>query len=339
MAAKTKTIRPVILTSPRCISPSNATMLMRSNGENERALLIRKIGARGVQSSAGVANEKKIEANPQEYECAFLESDANQLVVSFDVDFSAVGELSAVSDVDYRNWMASFVEKYREKTGFKELGFLYAWNLANGRFLWRNQRNAHKVEVKITLINENGQSGSEFSFIAGDISQTTPPDDNQELFAIRDYIADGLSGVRKFASIRVEAVVTGSYGREVFPSQSMIMDSGRSKLSKHLFCIEDVKGERRAGMHSQKIGNAIRTIDMWYAPNTLSPPIAVEVYGTVSSQAYAYRPAGNDFYTLIDAAKKAHDAKKDDLGALNDSDLHYVFAVLVRGGVFNSGKE
>jgi CRISPR-associated protein Csy3 len=90
-------------------------------------------------------------------------------------------------------------------------------------------------------------------------------------------------------------------------------------------------------MHSQKIGNALRTIDTWYPEfdDALIGPIAIEPYGAVTTLGKAFRSPKDkaDFYTLFD--KFALGEKL----ATKDQE-HYVMAVLVRGGVFGqSGKE
>ena len=92
-------------------------------------------------------------------------------------------------------------------------------------------------------------------------------------------------------------------------------------------------------MHSQKIGNALRTIDTWYPgcddfTNGIGP-IAIEPYGAVTNLGKAFRNPRDkaDFYTLFDNFAFG--------GKLADKNQeHYVMAVLVRGGVFGqSGKE
>jgi hypothetical protein len=57
-----------------------------------------------------------------------------------------------------------------------------------------------------------------------------------------------------------------------------------------------------AGIHSQKIGNALRTIDTWYPKGRRVGPIAVEPYGSVTTQGKAYRQPKDkqDFYNLLD---------------------------------------
>ncbi|WP_181443708.1 type I-F CRISPR-associated protein Cas7f/Csy3, partial [Legionella pneumophila] len=88
-----------------------------------------------------------------------------------------------------------------------------------------------------------------------------------------------------------------------------------------------------AAMHSQKIGNALRTIDTWYPefsdPVSSAGPIAIEPYGAVTNLGKAFRtPADKqDFYTFFDTW-----ARGGELSRVEDE--HYMMAVLVRGGVF-----
>jgi len=85
-------------------------------------------------------------------------------------------------------------------------------------------------------------------------------------------------------------------------------------------------------MHSQKIGNALRSIDTWYPAygneEESAGAIAIEPYGAVTNLGKAYRTPKDkqDFYTHFDAWARG--------GELSTNDQHYVMAVLVRGGVF-----
>jgi CRISPR-associated protein Csy3 len=89
-------------------------------------------------------------------------------------------------------------------------------------------------------------------------------------------------------------------------------------------------------MHSQKLGNALRTIDTWYPEYSLSNgPIAIEPYGAVTNLGKAYRNPKEkaDFYTLFDRYSMGEEFA-------NEDEANYVMAVLVRGGVFGqSGKD
>jgi CRISPR-associated protein Csy3 len=83
-------------------------------------------------------------------------------------------------------------------------------------------------------------------------------------------------------------------------------------------------------MHSEKIGNALRTIDSWYADNAKVGAIAVEPYGSVTTRGEAHRITKNDFYTLF--LKWLKD------GEIPVEQKHYVIATLIRGGVFGGNE-
>ena len=88
----------------------------------------------------------------------------------------------------------------------------------------------------------------------------------------------------------------------------------------------------KAAMHSQKIGNALRTIDTWYKDyDEVGTPIPAECYGAVTSRGLAYRANGDDFYKLFQKAMI-----KD--APLTEEEKLYVMAVLIRGGVFGMDK-
>ena len=131
--------------------------------------------------------------------------------------------------------------------------------------------------------------------------------------------------------LRVEACAYVGLGQEVYPSQELILDTGKTK-SKVLYVVDEKS--QQAGMHSQKIGNAIRTIDTWYSDDP-QMPIAVEPYGAVTTLGTAFRQPKQkmDFYSLFD-----NWVLKDKKPEIEQQ--HYVMAVLIRGGVFGaSGKE
>ena len=115
--------------------------------------------------------------------------------------------------------------------------------------------------------------------------------------------------------------------QEVYPSQELVLDKGKNEKSKILYSVNGC-----AAMHSQKIGNAIRSIDNWYPEfsnsQTGAGAIAVEPYGSVTNLGRAYRTPKDkqDFYTHFDKWARGD--------SINTEEEHYVLAVLVRGGVF-----
>lgn len=265
-------------------------------------------------------------ANLQRVDVAALPFDADTLKLCFTL--RVLGNLSSPSvcnDQDYQAALASVIDGYRRELGFGTLAARYAENLANGRFLWRNRVGAEGIAVHVTHNNHC------WEFAADDYNLrqfSKPAGDLAELAAV---IEEGLSG-KASVFLSIEAFVRLGAGQEVFPSQELILDSSRdSKKSKILYQTGGV-----AALHSQKIGNALRTIDDWYpqAPELELGPIAVEPYGSVTSKGKAYRQPMQkmDFYTLLD--NWVTKDKKPDAGQ-----QHFVMATLIRGGVFGAKGE
>lgn len=219
-------------------------------------------------------------------------------------------------------------KSYAEETGFAELSCRYAMNLANGRFLWRNRVGAEDIEIIVS--DEEDQKT--WKFLAYDYDLRDFNKGREEIGELAGYIADALCGRRESLHLTVTAYVKMGKGQEVYPSEELVLDKGSGNKSKILYQINET-----AALHSQKIGNALRTIDTWYPNYEESDmgPIAIEPYGAVTNLGRAYRVPHDkaDFYTLFDAWSTGTKPEREE-------DEHYVMAVLVRGGVFGvSGKD
>lgn len=220
------------------------------------------------------------------------------------------------------------VEDYIEESGFSELAHRYATNIASGRFFWRNRVGAEKVEVIVRI----KPSGETMTFNGYDYSLKNFDKHSPDLDQLSARIADALCGRISYLLLEIEACALMGHGQEVYPSEELILDKGNGKKSKVLYQVNGM-----AAMHSQKIGNALRTIDTWYPEYGMSGigPIAVEPYGAVTTLGKAFRSPKEkvDFYTLFDNWSTGTAPE-------NETDKDYVMAVLVRGGVFGaSGKE
>jgi CRISPR-associated protein Csy3 len=263
--------------------------------------------------------------NLQTVDVAALPADADTLKVQFTLRvLGGAGTPSACNSAAYQAKLMSTVHGYVQKNGFAELARRYAANLANGRFLWRNRAGAESVEVVVEQL-QGGQAVNTWTFDALSINMRALSDAVQikGLDELRQIIDKGLSG-SAHVLLRVTAFVRQGAGQEVFPSQELILDKANAGKSKTLYRVNDV-----AAIHSQKVGNAIRTIDTWYEGAAELGPIAVEPYGSVTTQGKAYRQPKQkmDFYTLLD-----NWMLKDQAPPVEQQ--HFVMAVLIRGGVF-----
>ena len=270
--------------------------------------------------------------NLQTVDVATLPSDSDTLKVSFTLRvLGGAGTPSACNNADYQRKLLDTVKGYVDACSFNELARRYASNLANGRFLWRNRLGAEQVEVQVAQL-VNGLPAKNWTFDALALSLRdfdAPSNATTELAQLGSLIASGLAGSHHVL-LQVTAFVRIGAGQEVFPSQELILDKEKSGKSKTLYIVNNI-----AAMHSQKVGNALRAIDTWYPESDQNGPIAVEPYGSVTTQGKAYRKPIDkmDFYSLLDGW-----LIKDKIPAPEQQ--HFVMATLIRGGVFgDAGKD
>ncbi|TBL73454.1 type I-F CRISPR-associated protein Csy3 [Obesumbacterium proteus] len=326
--AKTSVIKTAsVLAFERKLANSDAVMFSGNwQGNVWQPIQIQEKAVRGTISnrlkSALASDPAKLDAeiekaNLQRVDVAALPMDADTLKVMFTL--RVLGNLSTPSvcnDQEYQAALQEVVEGYIAEHGFAELAARYAENLANGRFLWRNRIGAEAIEVHVS----SGEQHWKFDAQNYSLREFSQP--KGDLKALAQVIEAGLRG-ESFALLTVNAFVHLGAGQEIFPSQELVLDSN-SKKSKVLYQVSDV-----AAMHSQKVGNALRTIDTWHPMVESLGAIAVEPYGSVTSRGVACRQPKDkmDFYTLLDKW-----VTKGEKPATEQQ--HYVMAVLIRGGVF-----
>ncbi|NIY47473.1 type I-F CRISPR-associated protein Csy3 [Cedecea colo] len=338
--AKATTIKTAsVLAFERKLANSDAVMFSGNwQGDSWQPVRIQEKAVRGTISNrlknALVSDPAKLDAeiqkaNLQRVDMAALPADADTLKMTFTL--RVLGNLatpSVCNDKTYQNALQETIEGYIAEHGFGELALRYATNLANGRFLWRNRVGAEHIQVIVTKKdNGNEKNNKTWTFNAHDFSlRNFEKRDN----AIQELAAEMEKGLKgdTFVLLNVEAFVRLGEGQEVFPSQELVLDSNSSK-SKVLYQVNDV-----AALHSQKVGNALRTIDTWHPQVESLGAIAVEPYGSVTSRGIACRQPKDkmDFYTLLD-----NWVTKGDKPAAEQQ--HYVMAVLIRGGVFGEKSE
>lgn len=334
-----------VLAFERKLDPSDGLMFSssweeRSDSEKHIPIAIREKSVRGTISNRLKAKEQdpaKLDAqienpNLQTVDVAALPSKHDTLVVRFTLRIlGGTGTPSACNNAAYQDRLKEVVDQYQKEHGFDELAQRYATNLANGRFLWRNRVGAEQAEVTINRITK-GERTEKWHFDAYELPMrdfSSEHAHSSDVKALADHIRAALSGEQNLLLEVVAAVRLGA-GQEIFPSQELVLDRGNRDKSKTLYQVDQV-----AGIHSQKLGNALRTIDTWYPKDDGRDvgPIAVEPYGSVTTQGTAFRQPKQkvDFYSLLDKWVLKDETPKQ------TGDQHFVMATLVRGGVFGEG--
>lgn len=280
-----------------------------------------------VQKDPAKLNAEVEKPNLQTVDVSALGTEQDTLKLHFTLKIlGGVERPSACNNATFSQSYKTAVKDYISREGARELGKRYAKNIANARFLWRNRVGAENIEVQVKALNK----GSEQSWVfdATKFSTRNFDFDDDQVNTLAERIATALSSNNDFLMLEISCFAKVGKAQEVYPSEELVLDKGKGKKSKVLYSVDGI-----AAMHSQKIGNALRTIDTWYPdfgdPETSAGPIAVEPYGAVTNLGKAFRTPKDkqDFYTFFDKF-----ARGEKLERIEDE--HYVMAVLVRGGVF-----
>ncbi len=282
-----------------------------------------------VKNDPAKLNAEVEKPNLQTVDTCALGVDQDTLKLHFTLKvLGGIHKPSACNNALFQQSYAKAAHGYSEREGFCELGRRYALNIANARALWRNRVGAETIEVVVRVLNEEREQS--WTFNAHDFSLRHFDNQNDQVDELATTIAKTLASVDDSLLLDIVCYAKVGLAQEVYPSEELVMDKGKGKKSKILYSYDE---NRKAAMHSQKLGNAIRTIDTWYPDfNDLehsAGPIAIEPYGAVTNLGRAFRTPKEhqDFYTFFDQW-----ALGETLSTVNDE--HYVMAVLVRGGVF-----
>ena len=346
---RTKITLPSVLAFEKKIVPSDGYFYAskwEEREEYERPLEIKEKSVRGVIGNydeklySGAKSDEKIEeevskANLQTVDYCALGEEEDTLKVRFTLKFlgdvtepHSCNESKKGKEEGFLDKYERFAKGYIDEHGFEELAFRYAYNLANGRFLWRNRFASEEVEVVVREGEEEWRFNA-FSYPLADFDRDF--DEGGKVAELAEKIGRALALEDGFLLLEVEARAKMGKGQEVYPSEELIPSKGGSKDEKSKILYSS---DGKAAFHSQKIGNAVRTCDTWYPEYEEEEyPIPFEPYGTVSNMGRAFRPptSKKDFYTLFAKALEGE--------SVEEGDLHYVMGCLVRGGVYGGGSK
>lgn len=333
---------PSMLNYTRSIIPSNGVFFYRA-GEQEQPIAVYQQTVRGTIANYGnvYKNDKQDDkelakqldpanANIQRIDVCYLPDAVDSFCLRFSVTFAAHSlAAGACNEPDYARALELFAQSYKANNGYDELAGRYLQNILNGRWLWRNR---YAAEKSVTLSYE----GQTLTFAMATVLEADYSDE-KGYAELRAALAGALSGERGVLRLQVTATGVLGFGQEVYPSQEFV----EGKKDKTLASVKVAGDLRQAAMHSQKIGNAIRTIDDWHVRAADYGKIAVEPYGVVAQRAEAVRlpNSKNDLYSYLkDLEGLTERVIAAKVGAL-PPEAHYVMACLVRGGVYSGGKK
>lgn len=327
-----------VLSFQKKLVPSDGYMYStnwENRTESAQALMLQEKSVRGTisnrlkpafQKDPVKLNNEVEKANLQTIDACALPPEHDTLKLHFTLKvLGGICQPAVCNNALFKQSYASAAKAYIEKESFRELARRYAFNIANGRYLWRNRIGAEHIEVIVKHLNGDHK---QWIFDATEFSTRHFDVDDPDVNALAAYIAKALSSDEDFLILDITCFAKIGKAQKVYPSEELVLDKGKGTKSKILYQVNDM-----AAMHSQKLGNALRTIDTWYSefsdPERSAGAIAIEPYGAVTYLGKAFRTPKDkqDFYSLFD-----NWARGEQLSRVEDE--HFVMAVLVRGGVF-----
>jgi len=307
-------------------------------------------GVRG-QSSEDKAKNPGL-SNPQTVEFAVLPQGCTAVALDFSVRIlpKAMRPHACGSPAVGRAYV-DLAAGYARAGGFTLLAELYSWNIANARFAWRNRFQVDSAKVTVRFAGETIAFDPAVLSLEGvadrdEMAAALVEGDRAALDRFIDGMARSLIEENKPPFVfDVTWMADMDAGQEIFPSQEFIRDEKAAKdLSRVYAKLPAFFGGREVGqasMHSQKIGAALRHIDIWHGDERHGP-IAVNPYGGVQETADVLRKPENK-NSLYDIRKKAEDiletVGRAETAANIPGFIHFMMANLVRGGVFGSSSK
>lgn len=327
-----------VLAFERNLDISDAIFLQKNSAQTNAGLAPVKVTEKSVRGTISNRLKNAItndpakldaeteKANLQRVDVATLDHDKDTLIVKWSCKILPfTGKPCVCNDQQYQQKLETTVQSYLQEIGLAELAKRYATNIINARWLWRNRMGAETIKITVSYQLDDTENTLTINN-AKEYSLNDFDNKDKNIQQIAELIEQGLTG-EKFTILYITAEAKVGYGQEVYPSQELILDTNKEK-SKILYQVDN-----HAAMHSQKISNAIRTIDTWYQDDA-SFPIAIEPYGAVTTMGTAFRQPKQkqDFYSHFDGW-----VLKDEKPAIEQQ--HYVIGVLIRGGVFGASSK
>lgn len=352
---------PSVASFRRCHVVSDASMFSVLPDDSEKPVGIYRVGIRGTQNvNDGIGNTHQ-KKNGDEgdrgvqqaliTEIARIDSDASAMMVRFGLSMLDINQsldmcndhISQAEAKRFRQSINDFVARAKRGNAIDLLAQRYARNIANGRWLWRNRTHAASILIKVAT--RDGKHVAEFD--AKKVSMTNFTNPSPQELALAKSLADQMRGL-SYDGLIVEARLTMLVGGsvEVFPSQNYAeKDRRRSNdqpdesirslyKARSVNAIESDDAARGmlgyAAIRDQKIFNAIRTIDTWYAHyDEMLTPIPVEPLGASIAHQEFYRRGDDSAFEMFRSL--AQIAPESDAGL-------YCLACIERGGVYGPAK-
>ena len=244
-------------------------------------VLIEERTFRTVKNFAGSKkeNENKESSNIAKGEVAIATE--NIVNVNFDLKFLKLElKVENCNDVEFYK---KFNEKLKEENQqlLQKIAGYYAFNLINGRWLWRNRVIADGVDIEIKKYRYGEEKPAETVVVKdadmldldiklNENNKIVAKTDKEALEKVSGWIYEEIYWGKPYY-LEINAKLYTEKGMQLYPSQLFVNGKEGRKFAR--------VGDKGAITY-QKIGDALRTFDVWYKDyKELQEPIVVEFFG------------------------------------------------------------
>ena len=338
---------PRHLSYTRSLSPSKAVFFYKTPESDFEPLQIEQNKLVGQKSGFGDGYQKQNMAknlapqdlafgNPQTIDVCYVPPTVNELFCRFSLRVEAnSNEPHVCDDPKVIYWLKRFFETYKKHNGLNEVATRYAKNILMGNWLWRNRQSPN---VDIEILTEHAapiivEGAQKLKW------QGNWQNNQTALLTLSEAIQEGLSNPQSYCYLDITAKIKNAFSQEVHPSQKFV-DAVEQGMSSKQLAYTQVGDKKAASLNSQKVGAAIQTIDDWYEGGY--KPLRTHEYGADKQILVAHRTpkTHSDFYSLLPRiALHIKHMEKHGLEQSEESDaVHFIAAVLIKGGLFQRSK-
>lgn len=336
----------------RSLSPGKAVFFYRTQENDFNPLRVDKTSINGQKAGLSDGYDNRFSplnlephaltySNLHTIDSCYVPPGVNEVSCRFSLRAEANSlEPHICSEDKIRKILCNLAACYRDKGGYTELARRYSKNILMGSWLWRNRH------TRGTTINIETSSGCKVDITDSRMlswNEIWKKEDQTQLLNLTEELAEALSNPRIYWFADITAHLKVGFCDEIFPSQKFVDNVAKGEPSRQLATVNLDDGRESACFTAIKVGAAIHQIDDWWSSDA-DKPLRVHEYGADRTNMVAMRHplTQKDFYHLLTRVEVLmHQLRVCKSGDGSDipSDIHFVMSVLIKGGMFQRGKE
>lgn len=249
-------------------------------------------------------------------------------------------EPSMCNNIEVFKVLQALAKSFKDCDGYRELAVRYCKNILLGTWLWRNLNTGNtSIAIKTSLGNLY-QIENTRNLLWGSV---WPHESKLALEQLSDELLQALTDPKIFWDADVTAKIATTFCQEIYPSQRLIGKVDRGQASKQFSKVKCLDGKHAVSFNSVKVGAALQLIDDWWIENS-SKRLRVHEYGADKELCIAQRPPTSElnFYPLfVNSENHLEELQKQKQNKQKyiSHQIYYVFAVLIKGGMFQKKKK